>query len=195
MKLKGLKIKITKSEYLSFFLTLLATLIGVWIANSLSDYSVVKREKESAIKMILSTKQLVESTFKLSKGLGKSMEYLANDSTLSEKDLESMKKNNPLPYPEYVNTTIANPAVLNHISSFTYESMYKQLINLEKLVSYERLDYYLEELENTRALLQTELNYLKEDLDLDQLEESYEEEKEKIHLKYEPNEYKVIPEK
>lgn len=193
MKLKFPKKIITKSDWISFFLTLVATLIGVLIANSLSESSETKREKEFAIKLITSSSKLVHKTFKLSSSVGKSIEFLKQDSSYTEENITSIQINNPLPYPDFLKTALDNPAVLNNISSFTYEEFYKQTLNLKKVATFNTLSYYLEGLENIESLLTMEVKFLKKEFDINELKTAYEEAVKQTHQKYKSNEFDEIP--
>lgn len=193
MKVNFPKLAIAKSDWISFFLTLIATLIGVLIANSLSERSEKSRDKQFAIKRIHSSSQLVDNTFTLSNSIGKSIQFMKQDTSYTDEDIRSIVSNNPLPYPDYLSTTLENPAVLDNMSAFTYEQLYKHLLNLEKLAKFKTLSYYAEGLENIKSLLDLEVQYLQGELSMEELEEAYKRAEEQIHLNYQSNEFDDIP--
>ena len=185
--LMDIKFKISRSEWVSFVLTLVATLVGVLIAISLSNSSVEKKERLDAIKLFKTMRVLMKSTIHVSTEQNEVIEKIQLDTSYTQKFIEQSIKNNPLPFPKYIRATIANREVLSHISSFTHQKIYKELLILEKLANYETATYYLERLEVLEILLDLEIQYLNGDMSEADIEKEFNKQKNEIHKKYKEN--------
>ena len=73
------KLRIPKTELRSFILTLVATLVGVFIAISLTNSGIQKKEKEDTIKLLNTSKLILVNTKSYSQELNKAVEKLKKD--------------------------------------------------------------------------------------------------------------------
>lgn len=175
-----MKLKISRSEWVSFILTLIATLIGVLLAISLTNRGIKNKEKEDTIKLLQTAKLILSNTQEMAVGLGRTIVELEKD-TLNY-DLQTMddiKSINPIPYPDLLEPIVSNELFAKNVSEYCHANMYTGLINLKKLASYETISYYQFTIEQLIFLLELEIDYQKGALNAKEIEKkmtNYEEE-------------------
>lgn len=183
MKIK--LIRISKNEWISFILTLIATLAGVLIAIWLTNSGIRNKEKEDTIKLLHTAKLILANTSEYSNNLNKTiLEFEQDTVNYTKEKLESVKANNPIPYPDLLETIISNELISKNVSEYSHNSIYNNLINLRKLSQYETAEYYLKLLEEMMLNLDLEIELLKDEIDINELESKFELEKKLIEDKY-----------
>lgn len=179
------KIKISKNEWVSFTLTLIATLVGVLIAIWLTNSGIRNKEKDDTIKLLHTGKLILQNTNEYSENLNNTiLEFRKDTINYTKDDIESVKLNNPIPYPDLLETIISNELVSKTISEYSHNSIYNGLINLRKLAKYETVEYYLKSLEEMILILDLEIELLKGEIKLNELELKYKAEQKEIQKKY-----------
>ncbi len=149
---------IGKSEWVSFVLTLIATLIGVLIAISLTNYGIRNKEKNDTIKLLNTAKLILINTNQYAKGLNDAILELEEDTLRNNnQSMEEHKSSNPIPYPDLLETIISNELISKNISEFSHNYIYTGLNNLRKLTKYETVEYYQKSLEEMILLLDLEI--------------------------------------
>ena len=182
-KLKG--IKIGKNEWVSFILTMIATLFGAFIAIWLTNASIESKEKEDTIKILHTTKSVLSNTFEYSKELNNAVLKFEKDTVnYTEERIESIKLNNPIPYPDLLRTIISNELITKNVSESSHSSIFNDLINLRKLAKYETAHYYQKTLEEMMLQVELEIALLEGEIDLNELESKVEIGKEVIDNRY-----------
>jgi hypothetical protein len=180
-----LKYKIGREQWVSFLLTLIATLIGVFLAIWLTESEMREKEKEDTIKLLTTAKLMLSNTRDYSKNLNNTIIGLKRDSVqYPEDDIETVKSNNPVPYPGLVETIISNELVAKNISEYSHNNLYNDLINIRKLTEYETIEYYLKSLEEMILVLDLEIELLKDQIELSELESAYNTRVEEIEQAY-----------
>lgn len=165
------KIKIPIPELRQFLLTLIATLIGVFIAIALTNMGVDKKEKHDTIKLLNTTKIILENTKSYSKGLNQFILELERDTTQTDSlRIKKIKNNNPIPYPSLIETVITNETLSKNLSTYTHSEIYNHLLNLKKLANYNTIVNYEKSLTEFIYLLELEIKYQKGNLDIEALE-------------------------
>ena len=91
------KTSINKNQWTSFLLTLIATLIGVFIAIWLSNYQDKKKERRDAIKLLHTAKLILEDTHNYTEALRVTISEIEKDSINVQ--IEGIKAENSIPYP------------------------------------------------------------------------------------------------
>ena len=183
MKLKGLQIG--KSEWVSFVLTLIATLVGVLLAISLTNLGIRNKEKEDTIKLLNTAKLIVTNTNQYAKSLSKTVIELEKDTIANNyQTIEETKSSNPIPYPDLLETLISNELISKYISEFSHNYIYSGLNNLRKLTKYETVDYYQKSLEEMILLLDLEIESQKGAINSQEFESKFDIGKKKIEDKY-----------
>jgi hypothetical protein len=191
MKIK--LIRISKNEWISFILTLIATLAGVLIAIWLTNSGIRNKEKEDTIKLLHTAKLILANTSEYSNNLNKTiLEFEQDTVNYTKEKLESVKANNPIPYPDLLETIISNELISKNVSEYSHNSIYNNLINLRKLSQYETAEYYLKLLEEMMLNLDLEIELLKDEIDINELESKFELEKKLIEDKYSTKNIVVI---
>ncbi|AZJ35228.1 hypothetical protein [Tenacibaculum singaporense] len=191
MKIK--LIRISKNEWISFILTLIATLAGVLIAIWLTNSGIRNKEKEDTIKLLHTAKLILANTSEYSNNLNKTILKFEQDTVNYTKEkLESVKANNPIPYPDLLETIISNELISKNVSEYSHNSIYNNLINLRKLSQYETAEYYLKLLEEMMLNLDLEIEFQKDEIDVNELESKFELEKKLIENKYSTKNISVI---
>ncbi len=186
MKIKNLYIG--KSEWVSFILTLIATLSGVLIAITLTNSGIRNKEKEDTIKLLNTAKLIVTNTNQYAKSLNNHFIELGKDTIANNSQtIEELKASNPIPYPDLLETIISNELISKNISEFSHNYIYSGLNNLRKLTKYETVDYYQKSLEEMILLLDLEIKNQKGDINLQEFESKFDVGKVKIENKYSKN--------
>ncbi|WP_417799500.1 hypothetical protein [Tenacibaculum sp.] len=191
MKIK--LIRISKNEWISFILTLIATLSGVLIAIWLTNSGIRNKEKEDTIKLLHTAKLILANTSEYSNNLNKTiLEFEQDTVNYTKEQLESVKANNPIPYPDLLETIISNELIAKNVSEYSHNAIYNNLINLRKLSQYETAEYYLKLLEEMMLNLDLEIEFQKDEIDVSELESKFELEKKLIENKYSTKNISVI---
>lgn len=180
-----INIRINKNEWVSFVLTLIATLVGVLIAILLTNSGVKNKEEKDTIKLLHTAKIILLNTNEYSNGLYNTMLEFEKDSIKYTKEkIESLKAKNPIPYPDLLETLISNELVSKNTSEFTHNYIYSNLINLRKLSSYETAEYYSILLDEMITTLDLEIELLKGKIDINELKTKFELKSKEIKNKY-----------
>jgi hypothetical protein len=186
LKLKGLHIG--NSEWISFILTLIATLVGVLIAITLTNSGIRNKEKDDTIKLLHTAKLILTNTNQYAKSLNNTVIELEKDTiTNNNQTIEELKSSNPIPYPDLLETIISNELISKNISEFSHNYIYSGLNNLRKLTKYETVEYYQKSLEEMILLLGLEIENQKGEIDSQEFESKFDIGKKKIETKYSKN--------
>ncbi|RLD66153.1 MAG: hypothetical protein DRI84_05350 [Bacteroidetes bacterium] len=177
---KGKKIEITH-----FISTLLATLIGVLLAVTLSDHANIKKEKEDTVKLLKSADRVIDMTYEYTLGLESYILELEKDSiNNSDSIIRDIKNKNQLPYPDLMETIISNELISKNISAFSYLQINSAIINLKKVREWGRINTYKRFLNELDILLELEIDYQNGDLDEEAMSEQFIEKSNMLSKKY-----------
>ncbi|MCW8093159.1 hypothetical protein [Alteromonas sp. ASW11-130] len=149
---------------INFFLTLIATLVGVLLAISITNYEDKKKEKKDVIKLLSSSISSVETCHEYTKILIEYFEELP-DENVSKADFYAK---NPPPYPAYLDTLLMQNIVSKNLSGAALSDLNELLINLKRSRD-NNATLYLKVLEQTLNLLKLEISFQKEIIDETQL--------------------------
>jgi uncharacterized protein YlaN (UPF0358 family) len=141
---------------INFFLTLIATLVGVLLAISITNYEAEQKEKQDVIKLLKSSISSVETCYEYSKEL---IEYFNKLPKKGELKAEFYLKNPP-PYPEYLDIFLMQNIVSKNLSEAALSDLNEYLINLKRS-RIPNAPLYLKVLESTLKLLELEVAYQK----------------------------------
>ncbi len=119
---------------MNFFLTLIATLVGVLLAISITNYEAKQKEKQDIIKLLKSSISSVETCYEYSEEL---IEYFNKLPKEDELKAEFYLKNPP-PYPEYLDTFLMQNIVSKNLSGTTLSELNEYLINLKRSLIFPR---------------------------------------------------------
>ncbi len=181
-------LQISKSDWVSFIMTLIATLVGVLIAITLTNSEIRNKEKEDTIKLLNTAKLIVKNTNQYAKSLASHVIELEKDTiTNSNQSIEELKSSNPIPYPDLLETIISNELISKNISEFSHNYIYSGLNNLRKLTKYETVDYYQKSLEEIILLLDLEIENQKGEINSQEFESKFDKGKFEIENKYSKN--------
>ncbi|MFC0116379.1 hypothetical protein [Pseudoalteromonas xiamenensis] len=136
----------------NFFLTLAATLVGVLLAIAASNYEQEQQEKENLIKQLDATKAQIELVQTFSEKL------LENAKNLPSTELTTYWVNNPLPYPEFLTTFVAQSHTVKHLSKNTLNEVNEFAINAKKVMLF-RQEMYIDLLQDLRKDIDQEIKY------------------------------------
>lgn len=176
---------ISRKELLSFISTLVATLIGVFIAIWLTNIGVKKKENEDTIKLLSTCKSILNSTDTYAKNLSAVIQNMEADSLhITPDSLDHIKEKNPIPYPNQVEQLFSNELISKNVSELVHRALYNNLINLRKVAQYSTVNYYSRILEEMVFLIDLERDRLQGPLEGEQLQQKYEEEIEALEEKY-----------
>lgn len=173
-----------KSETLSFISTLIATLVGVLLAVSLSNLENKKKETADTIKLLNTAKNILDGTYNYSNTLSTYIIELEKDSSYTISRMDDVKLNNPIPYPDLMETIISNELISKNISEFSHNQVYNGLINMKKVCNYNSIKIYKKLLKEQILLLDLEINYQKGELSIDDLSEKFDSGRETIAKTY-----------
>lgn len=149
----------------NFFLTLIATLIGVLLAITITNYETEQKEKHDVIKLLRSAMTSVETCYEYSEEL---IEYHDKLPTKDESKPEFFVKNPP-PYPEYLDTFLMQNIVSKNLSGATLNDLNEYLINLKRSRTF-NAPLYLTVLDQTLKLLELEIAFQKGEINEEQLD-------------------------
>lgn len=138
----------------NFMLSMVATLAGVLLAISISNYEAEVKEREDLVKLIDA------SIASINTAQGYSEALLEHSLTLNgEAEQSNFFNRNPLPYPQYLDVFITQSVVSKNLSRNAFIDLNGAVINLKRtLVS--KPEVYVQLLERTRLLLNIERQYL-----------------------------------
>lgn len=139
---------------INFFLTLIATLVGVLLAISITNYDAKQKEKQDVIKLLKSSISSVEKCYEYSEKIIKHFNELPKDDALRVK---FYVKNSP-PYPDYLDIFLMQNIVSKNLSETTLSELNESLINLKKSRTFDA-PLYLNVLGHTLQLLELEVAY------------------------------------
>ena len=166
---KGKKLEITH-----FISTLLATLIGVLLAVTLSNNANIKKEKEDTVKLLNSADRIIEMTYDYTIGLESFILELERDSSNNNDSIiTNIKEKNPLPYPDLMETIISNELISKNISEFSYVQINSVIINLKRVREYERINNYKRHLKELIILFELEIDFQNGNLKLEAMKERF----------------------
>ncbi|WP_051957455.1 hypothetical protein [Altibacter lentus] len=170
MKLRWKLVSFPSDELRSFVLTLIATLIGVFIAISLTNSGLRKKEKEDTLKLLNTSKLIVINTRTYSVELSNRIRALEQDTINSDSTrISNVKKNNPIPFPHLLETVITNEILSKNISEYSHNEIYTELINLKKLADYKTAALYEQSLSDLIYLLDLEIQFQKGELEIEEI--------------------------
>ncbi|MFD2165080.1 hypothetical protein ACFSJY_02290 [Thalassotalea euphylliae] len=150
---------------INFFLTLVATLVGVFLAISITNYETVKQEKQDVIKLLLSSISSVETCHEYTRVL---VEY-HNSLPAKDGSKADFYVNNPPPYPDYLDIFLTQNIVSKNLSGASLSDLNELLINLKRSRT-SNAPLYLELLKRTQDLLQVEVSFQQGNISHNQLE-------------------------
>lgn len=150
-----------KDHVITFFSTLLATLIGVLVAVGVSEVQKENREKEDVVK-ILDNTQAVLNSFMLGI-VNLKRDY---DSQIRKKDshIKLYKESNPIVYPDFLENVFQHPMIKKHVSNYTQVVFFQSFFDLKRMKRYDMLSIYIVILKNIENLLALEIDYIEEKL-------------------------------
>ena len=185
MNLNLKKTRIPKTELRSFILTLIATLAGVFIAISLTNSGIQKKEKEDTIKLLNTSRLILVNTKTYSQELSKTLKDLEKDTiNNSNERISRIKETNPIPFPYLLETVITNEILSKNISEYSHSEIYTGLINLKKLADYQTAEIYEQSLSELIVLMDLEIQFQKEELDMAEIENRMKTKREELEKKH-----------
>lgn len=147
------------SDGVNFFLTLIATLVGVLLAISITNYEANQQEKQDVIKLLKASQSSVETSLDYSEEL---VEYYQ---ALDEEEAKrTFFVKNPLPYPDYLDVFVMQSIVSKNLSGTTLSDLNELLINLKRSQQLGPTSY-IAMLHVTNSLLELEIRYQNEEID------------------------------
>ena len=149
----------------NFFLTLVATLVGVLLAIAISNFEENRKEKQDVAKLILASIGSVETSREYSQLLFEHYQSLSTDDVKRP----TFFTKNILPYPDYLDVFISQTIVSKNLSSAGLSDLNELLINLKRSKK-QTPALYINILNRTEALLQTELRNQQGNIDYQDLE-------------------------
>lgn len=149
----------------NFFLTLIATLVGVLLAISITNYETEQKEKLDVIKLLRSTITSVDACYEYSEEL---IEYFNKLPKNDEAKVAFFSKNPP-PYPDYLDTFLMQNIVSKNLSGAALNDLNEYLINLKRSRTF-NAPLYLKVLGQTISLLELEIAYQEGTINEEQLD-------------------------
>ena len=141
---------------INFFLTLLATLIGVILAISISEYEAKQTEKEKVIKLLSAAVSSVQQSRQYTSEIIRYFDSLSDE----KPDEETFYERNRPPFPEYLDVFVSYEIVSTNLSGTTLSDLNEYLINLKRSQSIDA-HVYLDVLDKTQRLLLLEIDFQK----------------------------------
>lgn len=139
---------------INFFLTLIATLVGVLLAISITNFEEEQKEKQDVIKLITSSISSVETCHEYTEVLIDYFEKLPED----DSSKAEFYVKNPPPYPEYLDTFLMQNIVSKNLSGAVLSDLNELLINLKRSRN-NNASLYLTTLGQAVELLALELSF------------------------------------
>lgn len=153
----------------NFFLTLIATLVGVLLAISIANYEEERKEKQDLVKLLLASVSSVDECLEYTQEL---IKYHDNSKLTGEASAAFYSKNLP-PFPEYLDVFLAQNLVSKNLSGDTLSDLNELLINLKRSRTSDS-SLYVRFLAQTLELLNAEIAFQKQEIDQPQLEQRLE---------------------
>ena len=127
----------------NFFLTLIATLVGVLLAISITDYENQLKEKQDLIKLLNSAITAVDTCHDYSEEI---IDYYAR-LAVDDASKPDFYENNPPPYPDYLDTFLMQDLVSKNLSGLSLKKLNENVINLKRsrVVSPQLYLYFLDQ--------------------------------------------------
>lgn len=150
---------------INYFLTLVATLVGVLLAIAITNHEADKKEKQDFIKLLHSSISSVEACYEYTENIIKEFEQLTPEDA---QKTQFYAQNQP-PYPNYLDTFLMQNIVSKNLSSNALSDLNEQIINL-KIVREKDANIYLSFLGETRNILSLELLYQQGKIDSTEFE-------------------------
>lgn len=150
---------------INYFLTLVATLVGVLLAIAITNHEAGKKEKQDFVKLLYSSISSVDACYEYTESIIKEFEQLAP----AEAEKSQFYAQNQPPYPNYLDTFLMQNIVSKNLSSDALSDLNEQVINL-KIVREKDANIYLSFLGETRNILSLELLYQQGKIDSTELE-------------------------
>ena len=150
---------------INFILTLAATLIGVLLAIAITNYDAEQREVDDLIKLLRATSAVVDTSRDYGRQLLDYHDKLADDDPAKAAFFDS----NPPPYPDYLDTLMAQPLASKNLSGEALTELNNLAINLKKSRQH-HVALYVALLQQTAAVLAEEIRYQQGEIDLTQLD-------------------------
>lgn len=139
---------------INYFLTLLATFIGVLLALAMTNFEEDRKEKEHVIKLLNATIASVETSADYSENL---IDYYH---ALPENAAERVTfyQKNPLPYPDYLDTFLRQNLISRNLSGAALSNLNELIINLKRTQA-SRTQIYLQLMQITQQTLESEKQF------------------------------------
>lgn len=149
----------------NFFLTLIATLVGVLIAILISNYEQAKKETADVVKLLHASIASIETCHQYSDALVEFYQELDDTDALKPQ----FYSKNPPPYPVYIDSLLTQNIVSKNLSESTLSDLNELVINLHRSRSHPAL--YIKVLEQIAALIRFEIQYQQGDISQTELVE------------------------
>jgi predicted outer membrane lipoprotein len=166
------------STGINFFLTLIATLFGVLLAMAFANIEEEQKEKEHVVKLMQATIAAIESSHDYSEEL---FEFYLKMPKQDEARSQFFAKN-PLPFPDYLNTFMAQSLVNRTLSEKTLIDLNEYKFNLQKTSNGSQPQIHLLLLTYTIEALSLEITYQKGEKSLSELEQAIDRKDKKFNL-------------
>lgn len=162
--------RFTKDNELAsnFALTMVATLIGVLLAIAISNYDEDEKERRDLIKLLYAAKAVATESLEYSQAV--MAFYESNEaSEQTKRSKQQFFKDNPLPYPEYLDALMSQQLFIKNLSQESLTELSESLI-LMKRANTLRPDLFLSNLSFVLYVLEQEHRYQKGEISLHELE-------------------------
>ncbi|KID55938.1 hypothetical protein JF50_16515 [Pseudoalteromonas luteoviolacea] len=162
--------RFTKDNELAsnFALTMVATLIGVLLAIAISNYDEDEKERRDLIKLLYAAKAVATESLEYSQAV--MAFYESNEaSEPTKRSKQQFFKDNPLPYPEYLDALMSQQLFIKNLSQESLTELSESLI-LMKRANTLRPDLFLSNLSFVLYVLEQEHRYQKGEISLHELE-------------------------
>ncbi|MEM9103645.1 MAG: hypothetical protein AAGB12_15145 [Pseudomonadota bacterium] len=150
---------------INYCLTLIATLVGVLLAISITNIEADRKEKQDLIKLLKASITSVETSYDYTESI---IEYYNEHASKEQTKKDFFEKNRP-PYPDYLDAFIIQNIVSKNLSGHTLSELNEKMINLKRSRDNEA-QLYLSVLNETRRTLLLELSFQKNEIDESHLE-------------------------
>ncbi|KZN63518.1 hypothetical protein N473_16995 [Pseudoalteromonas luteoviolacea CPMOR-1] len=162
--------RFTKDNELAsnFALTMVATLIGVLLAIAISNYDEDEKERRDLIKLLYAAKAVATESLEYSQAV--MVFYESNEaSEQTKRSKQQFFKDNPLPYPEYLDALMSQQLFIKNLSQESLTELSESLI-LMKRANTLRPDLFVSNLSFVLYVLEQEQRYQKGEISLHELE-------------------------
>ena len=144
---------------INFFLTLIATLIGVAIAIIITEYEAERKERTDTIKLLISSRESVNISLIYGKALIE-----------KHKDKPDFFTHSPLPYPKYLDVLLAQNIINRNLSLHSLKGLNTLVIHLDR--SKEDTECYVRLLDCTKEVIGLEIKYLSKQISDEEIKQS-----------------------